>query len=182
MAFALDRIRVTFVRVGGRWTQQFLTYFLLGLTLWVGFTNSTTYYTFALRQVDPISALGYWLRALPTDQAVIVHAAPDSLFAVATLENNLSLRFLLNGELPFGPLYRDVTNPAPDMALQQAATIGHVLAVEEIPALIPPDTVVVLPVEDVSSLAQLKMAYPAGVLTVARDINATPLLYLYTVQ
>jgi hypothetical protein len=162
LAFTLDRLRVTLIRVGGGWIQQFLTYALLGLLLWVGFQNVTTYYAFALRQREPISTLGYALRALPATQPVIVQLAPDGApltdEAAAAL---LPLRFLTNDIL-------------------DAAT-SQIQFVAELPAALAPGTVVLLSPDDQATLATLRSRYPTGTTVVHRDVQANPLLTLYAV-
>ncbi len=162
LAFTLDRLRVTLIQAGGDWVQQFLTYALLGLLLWIGFQNVTTYYAFVLRQHDPISTLGYALRALPATQPVLVQLAPAGAPLTAEAASTLlPLRFLTNDTL-------------------DAAT-SQIQFVAELPAALAPGTVVLLPPDDHAALAALRSRYPTGTAVVHRDIQANPLLTLYTV-
>ncbi len=175
LAFTLDRLRVTLARVGGRWIQQFLTYFLLGLLLWIGFQNVTTYYSFLLRQRDSISTIGYALRTLPVDQPVLLYLSPESTLVPQFTDATdgelgsvpLPLRFLTNDNLDFKG--------------------GRVRFVTALPASIAPATTVIFFPEDPvmaqsGTLDYLRTTYPSGTALVKRDILANPLLILFTVQ
>ncbi len=181
LAFTLDRLRVTLVRTGGRWAQQFLSYFMLGLLLWIGFQNVTSYYSFLLLQRDPISTIGYALRTLPADQPVLVYLSPASAllpqFSSATTMDEAALPKKQTVPLPLRFLTNDTLDPAG----------GRIRFVTALPPTIAPGTTVLLLPEEPAllqsgTLAYLRSTYPSGNVTVQRDILANPLLTLFTVQ
>lgn len=180
LAFTLDRLRVTLIRAGGRWIQQFLAYGILGLLLWIGFQNVTLYYNFLLHEREAVSTVGYALRTLPADQPVLIYLPPaspllsqfigDSSFNETTLNERatvaLPLRFLTNDTI--------------------ALAAGHVRFVAELPtSMVPGTTVIFFPEEAAAvhseTLADLRNSYPAGITTVQRDVLANPVLIRFTV-
>lgn len=165
LAFTLDRMRVSLIGVGGRWTQQFVGFLLLGLLLWIGSDNLISYQTFALRQVDRVSAIGYTLRSLPAEQPILVYLPNESMAAFPlTAENaqtNPALQFLTNNR---------INHPN-----------SSIKFVDSIPDAVATGTVIVLLPEEHATFDDLQARYPAGTVTVQRDIQANPLVHLFSV-
>lgn len=160
MTFTLDRLRVTLLRVGLRWLQHFLTFFLLGLVLWIVFHNSTTYYTFARQQSDTVSTIGRVLRnRAPGQPAIILQRMSDT--PIVTPDNR-QLLFFTNG-----------AGNDPTGTIQFAAQVPE--------GLVPGTLLLVLPQENYW-LTAIEAAYPVGEYSVTRDHYANPLLYLYTIS
>ncbi|HRW06384.1 MAG TPA: hypothetical protein P5121_14870, partial [Caldilineaceae bacterium] len=99
LAFTLDRIRVSLIRVGGQWLQQFIGFALLGLLLWIGSATFIRYDTFAMRLITRDQAISYALRNLPTAQGIVLSPMAFLTLAPETLDQNIALRFLTNDQI-----------------------------------------------------------------------------------
>ena len=164
LAFTLDRLRVTLLRVGGLWSYQFLNYLLLGLVLWIGFHNGITYYSFALRQIDQPSATGYLLREhSPQSPILLLHPASEAATGTELLHENLQLRFLTND------------------TIDQAAGNNVVIA-NELPTTIATGTVVIIPATEMAWKTSLDARTFVELVAIRRDLQANPLLYVYHVM
>lgn len=164
LAFTLDRLRVTLLRVGGLWSYQFLNYLLLGLVLWIGFHNGITYYSFALRQIDQPSATGYLLREhSPQSPILLLHPVSEAATGTELLHENLQLRFLTND------------------TIDQAAGNNVVIA-NELPTTIATGTVVIIPATEMAWKTSLDARTFVELVAIRRDLQANPLLYVYHVM
>ena len=155
LAFALDRLHITLLRTGGGWLQQFWSYGLLGLLLWVTFQNGVAYYIGALNQSDSISAVGQTLRQATHAESLIV-IDPSAQLATAQARNELQV--LTTGK---GVAFADVT------------------VVPQVPSELAPGTTVIVFGADRALLDAVRAQYAQGTLTTIRAIDANKLLYLY---
>jgi len=191
LAFTFDRLQVTLIRVGGRWLQQYLSYLLLGLLLWSGFQNVTTYYGSLLRERDALSTIGYALRALPAEQPVLIYLPPEQEL-LPPFEPQLAPQFTMGAEIGEGgvPLaFRFLTNDTLGAERDAAgdADSDRVRVVTTLPSTLAPGTTVLFFLDNPTilhsaTLTHLRGIYPTGQLTVQRDIFANPLLLRYTAQ
>ncbi|MBX3010711.1 MAG: hypothetical protein KF832_04355 [Caldilineaceae bacterium] len=154
LAVGLDRFRQTVWVSAGPWLHNFVNYLLLGLLLWVGLTNSVTYYDFAKEQADSVSALGYELRQLPAGQTATI-VAPAEITADA-----VQLRFLTNE--------------------WRTPSLTSVTFTTTLPANLAAGTILLIAPADATRLAEAQVRYPHGSLLVRRDHRVNRLLYRYT--
>jgi len=166
LAFTLDRLRVSLIRVGGSWTQQFVGILLLGLLLWIGSDVLISYHTFALRQVDRVSAIGYALRSVPLEEPFLVYLPNESMatfpLTAENAQSNPLLRFLTN----------DFINN-PDSSVKFVDSISNTVR---------PNTVIAVLPEETEALSYLRAVYPDATTKVVRDIQSNPLVALFTIQ
>ncbi len=157
MAFALDRLRVTLVRVGGRWLRQLLLFLLVGLLLWMALYSGITYYTYLPQQRDLGDRVGQLLRARTAEQAVVI--LQDSTEPQLTAADS-QLQFLVapSGVWP-----------------------AEIEFVTELPLALAPGSLVIVPAQQRFWLPRLLERYPNGIHGVVRDHAANPLAYTYSV-
>lgn len=158
VAFAIDRFRVTLLRVGGRWSQQFITILLLGLVLWTAFHNGITYYTFAVRQQDAVSSLGHLLRRYADAQPVVI--LQQGTNAPQFVPTDPQLRFLTNGG--------------------SSAATDNIQFQSELATTLASGTIIFVPAAETAWLPVVEERYPGGSYLIERDHYANPLFYLYT--
>lgn len=154
VAFALDRLRLHLMTNAGTWTLQATVYLALGLVVTAGFFGWIEYYNVAQRDGDLVTSVGQALRDADDRPVVVVNANVQ-------LEESLS-------------------NPVVQLLAGQREQMTEVVTVNarNWPPLSPGTRLLLAPGD--SALQQAMMAaYPYGTLTVMRDLNANPLLYVY---
>ena len=159
MTLTLDRLRVTLLRIGGLWLQQFIAFSLFGLVLWSAFHNGITYYTFGYQQSSQIDRLGYVLRDLDPGQTAIIIQQTSEVPVLAI--DTPQLQFFTTGTI--------------------GLPMTNIEFVTEIPLGLTPGTLMIVPAQENSWLPAIEASYPHGEYHVERDYYANPLLYVYTI-
>lgn len=154
IAFVLDRLRLLIMTNAGTWTLQATVYLALGVVVAAGFLNWIDYYAVAQHDSDLPSAVGRALRSADGRTVVMVSA-------------NVPL---------------EVTRDDPVVALLAAShtDIAEIVVVNgrEWPELSPSSRLLLAP-GDSALQGAIEDAYPNGSMTVMRDLNANPLLFVY---
>jgi hypothetical protein len=154
IALAVDRWRATLLGIGGLWLQH------VGMVAVVGFL------TLAVAQ----NWIGYYERyTVGAEPAVYVGRA---------------LRTLTPEEVPFlvvgegRPAWRDRVIEYLGATRYRALPQGE-LYVDDLPAALPPHSIILLFPEDQVLAATLQMRYPGGIYRVQRDRLGNPTLVIY---
>jgi hypothetical protein len=154
VAFVLDRLRLIIMSNAGTWTLQATVYLALGVVVAAGFLNWVDYYHVAQYDSDVASAVGRALRDGEERPVVLVSA-------------NVPLEQALND-----PVVQLLAARRTD--LHDIATVNG----RDWPALTAGTRVLLAP-GDSALRGAVEAAYANASLSVMRDLNANPLLYVY---
>ncbi len=156
IALMLDRLRLTWLETAGTWGTQALTYLVIGLVAWAGLLGWLEYDDFRRTAGDVPSRVAQQLTTVNRDQTIILvqgEAQPVLAWEAA------GLQLVAQARIP--PSQR------------QTASSGHW------PGALAPQSIFVLQAADRALLAPLQERYPAGQITVRRDLLGNPILYFY---
>ena len=154
VAFVIDRLRLHIMTNAGTWTLQATVYLALGVIVTAGFMDWIHFYNVAQHDSDLASAVGRALRMVDEQPVVIVNA-------------NVSLDQVLGD-----PVVQLLAATRDDLA--QIPTVNG----RDWPSLSPGTRLLLAPGDSVLQEA-MEAAYPSGVLTVMRDLNSNPVLFVY---
>jgi hypothetical protein len=127
-------------------------YVLAGLLTALAFNGAVAYHTFAATSSDVTSYVGRAVRAAAPQPAVLVASADHAMPS------------------PADEIIQFLTLPGAAPALLDAALL---------PPTLPPGSHLLLLPSDAAALDAVRTRYPGGVLTVTRDLRATPRLLVY---
>jgi hypothetical protein len=159
LAFGLDRIRVTLLETAGGWAAQTTTYLLVGLVVWLGLVS-----------LGEQSRMGQSTGAAATYTAQALRTIPPGQETILVL----------------GERQAEVNWEAPVIRLLAGERLSSTARRTVTPAggieNLPPQSTVILQLEERPLLDQLRDLYPDGQSTVWRDSSGNPVLYLYFVN
>ena len=155
IAFALDRIRVTLLETAGTWLEQTSIYVIVGLILWVGVKDWTTYFEYGHLQANASAVTG---------RAIAEQGAP---------ENSI---LLIAGAAPVhwaDPVVEYVAS-----GLRERAT-GPEYSLDNLPDTLPANAQLLIQPDSAAVLPLIQARYPEGAMQIERDLRGNIVLYVY---
>ena len=146
---------MTLLETAGTWLEQTSIYVIVGLILWVGVKDWTTYYEYGHLQANASAVTG---------RAIAEQGAP---------ENSI---LLIAGAAPVhwaDPVVEYVAS-----GLRERAT-GPEYSLDNLPDTLPADAQVLIQPDSAAVLPLIQARYPDGATQIERDLRGNIVLYVY---